>query len=320
MRDFYARHKRAITVTACVAVFVLFAASVILAIFIGGEFSSTDDGVKVAGIMRFNTRAYSTAYFDGDKFSFNTAESSLYCIYQDPETKQVQTLDELAPADYGFRVNGKGKIYNDPGDIKMTKDVEFVSVVYKKYPSLHLDIPTHVYKGYDSAALVADFVMEAENADVYKSNVRLTDEAKRPFTTFGDTKATLCSGGHALRNFQANDMRVEFIFACSEETDAELTVMVCKRPGDRKALEEYYDFTINGSDNGLISGTRIPAAKSGYFEPFEITEFVHLQKGVNIITFSSGTSIGKTNPVNLDGIRVLADKPIICGVDALTEF
>lgn len=320
MQEFYVKHKKAIIVIASVAVSVLFVASLLLTIFIGGEFSSSDDGVQVAGTMRFNTRACSTAYLEGEKFSFNVTESSLYCIYQDPETKEVESLDELDPADYGFRVNGKGKIYGRPDDIKMSQNVEFVSVVFKKYPSLHLDIPVHVYKGYDRAKLVNELVLEAENADLYKSNVLLTDEAKKPFTTFGDASAAQCSGGHALRNFKSNDMRVEFIFACSEETDAELTVMVCKRPDDNKALNKYYDFAINGADDELISGTRIPAAKRGYFEPYEITEFVHLNKGVNIITFASGSSTGKTNPANLDGIRLLTDKPIICGADALIDF
>lgn len=318
LNEFITKNKKVITIAASVALAVLFVGSILLAIFVGGEFNSTDEGVKVSGTIRFNTRAYSTAYLSGDKFAFDTQASSLNCMYIDPESNELVQEDEIAAEDYGFRVNGKGQIYDNPGDIIMNKDVEFISVVLKKYPSLRTDIPVKIYKSYSEEKLTAAFTYEAEDAEVYKNGVLLGEEAKMNFSTVGDANGANCSGGACLRNFQSNDMKVEFKIVCSEAAYVDLTVIVCRRP-DTKTLSQYYNFTINGKEFEPISGTRIPSG-TGYFTPFEITEQVVFQKGINVITFESGKSIEKVNPANLDAIKLLTDKPVLGGLDALIEY
>lgn len=324
---FLQNHKKSATIVISITLAVLFAASVLLCIFLGDEFKLSEAENKVMGLMRFNKGVYSTYYFVGEQFSYDTENSSILCIVKDPEKDGEIVKDEdLHPKYYGFRINGEGKVYDKPSEVIMNSDVKFVSVTHKKYTSLHIDVPVKVYSSFDESRLTDVFTYEAEDADLYKDEVLLSAEDKKslpdvvePFiSSVGTVKGENCSGGACLRSFKSNEMRVVFEFFCKESTQAELTVVICKRPNESKKLSAYYDFTLNGEEVEDISGASIEQASSkNYFESFEIKATVNLKRGINSIIFQSGSSIGKKNPANLDAIRLSAPSAVLGSMDLL---
>ena len=79
-KGFYESKKKPIIAIGSSALAVLFVASVVIAVFCGGEFTKKDEKKKeVKGLLQIVNASYSVSYLDGDSFSFDkqTAEISL---------------------------------------------------------------------------------------------------------------------------------------------------------------------------------------------------------------------------------------------------
>ena len=206
--------------------------------------------------------------------------------------------------------------------IKATKDMGTVYLVSKRYQDLMLPLDIEVLNGkLDETGLVNSQLMEAEKADVYLDDELLTEEdlATKPdeHKPFDSSKGTTvagedCSGGACLRSFGSNNMKVDFLLVSSKAVDVELTIKVCKRPKAGQ-FDSVYKFTVNGVAYEEISSQEIPAGSSGqYYEPYDMEKVtVHIQRGVNHLTFASGSSVGTSSPVNLDGILVTSTETVL---------
>ena len=206
--------------------------------------------------------------------------------------------------------------------IKATKDMGTVYLVSKRYQDLMLPLDIEVLNGkLDETGLVNSQLMEAEKADVYLDDELLTEEdlATKPDENkpFDSSKGTTvagedCSGGACLRSFGSNNMKVDFLLVSSKAVDVELTIKVCKRPKAGQ-FDSFYKFTVNGVAYEEISSQEIPAGSSGqYYEPYDMEKVtVHIQRGVNHLTFASGSSVGTSSPVNLDGILVTSTENVL---------
>lgn len=206
--------------------------------------------------------------------------------------------------------------------IKATKDMGTVYLVSKRYQDLMLPLDIEVLNGkLDETGLVNSQLMEAEKADVYLDDELLTEEdlATKPDENkpFDSSKGTTvagedCSGGACLRSFGSNNMKVDFLLVSSKAVDVELTIKVCKRPKAGQ-FDSFYKFTVNGVAYEEISSQEIPAGSSGqYYEPYDMEKVtIHIQRGVNHLTFASGSSVGTSSPVNLDGILVTSTENVL---------
>lgn len=207
-------------------------------------------------------------------------------------------------------------------DIQITKDMGTVYLVSKRYQDLMLPLDIDVIDGkLDETTLTNSQLMEAEKANVYLNDELLTEsqmatkpDSNKPFdSSKGDTIAgENCSGGACLRSFGSNNMKVEFLLVSSKAVDVELTIKVCKRPNEGQ-FDSFYKFTVNGVAYDDISEQDIPAGPTGqYYEPYDMEKVsVHIQRGINYLTFQSGSSAGTSSPVNLDGILVTSTENVL---------
>ena len=325
IKKFWNENQKIIKIVTSIVLSVAFVGTLLLSVFIGGEFGKTEQKGEVVGLMRFNQAFYDTNYFVGDTFSFDTEESHIFFAVKDPEKGDaVEKTEDLHPREYGFQINGEGEIYEKPADIVMNTEIHSVFIVSKKYPSLRIEIPVNVYGSIDQSLLVSDFLYEAEDADLYQDNVLLSAEEKatrpeadKPFLSSAGTKdGEACSGGACLRNFQKRNMKVVFEFVCSEDITAELSVLVCMRTTE-KTLGGYFDIALNGVALEELSDMVVPKG-SGYFTPYAVPSVtVQLKRGLNTFTLESGATVGKNNPCNLDGIRLTAEKAALGDKSAL---
>ena len=307
---------------------ISFVGSMVLAVFIGGELKSlagTDDVVK--GLLRIIEFKYETSYIVGDKFIFDKEKSKIMLLAKDPLIENIVNIDDLPGSEYGFSINGEGKIFDEASSITITEDVRSIAVVSKKYPSIKAIIEITVAKAPKQESLVTQLLCEAENAKLYQDNILLTNEDKatkpdteKPFNSSKGliTDGELCSGGAVLRNFQSRNMKVEFEFISLETTQINLLIMCCKRPTSQ-VFGENYLVTVNGKTVPEIDSQVVPAG-SGYFEQYSLEAVtINVVRGINRIVFESGAVVGKSNPVNLDAIKLIADNAILSGLDVVEQ-
>ena len=326
-RTFAATHKKMLIAIVSAVLGLLFVLSILLSIFAGGEFSSGDADTGTKGIIRLNDTTYDTSYFAGDKFSFDKENASITLVAKDNVLDKVVRVDNLPAPEYGFMVNGQGDIIYEPDQITMTQDVKTIDVVSKVYPDVRETIDVSVYGALDADKLTDTVKIEAEDADLYRDGKLLTQEekatqpsAESPFFANVGNPGTgydpeLLSGGNCLRNFQKNDMRVDFMIASSENATVELTISVCMRTS-AQTFGSCYAFELNGQTVTAADNINVPKG-SGFFTPYDIKIDIELVRGINTLSFSSGNSIGKNNPFNFDAISVTADRAIIAGMDAV---
>lgn len=322
VKEIWSNHKKTVVIIVSVVLALCFIGSVLLAVFVGGEFSVAKDTNEVKGLLQLEEASYMTDYLAGDKFVFDKEQSHLRLIAKDPLIDNIVRVDDLPASEYGFKVEG-GAICDNAEDIVLSADVKNVSVVSKYYPNLKVDIPVNVVS-LDGVELKKQVLIEAEAAKLYNSGTFVTNEEKetlpeadKPYnSSFGDAQGTDCSGGACLRNLATRNMRVQFEIVCTEETDVSLVIKYCSRP-DGKTFGEYYRIRLNGVTNAEISAIQTPKAAAGtYFTPVDADAVtIRLKKGINILTFESGPSVGTQNPVNLDALLFVCDKAVI-GVSA----
>lgn len=287
--------RNVLKVVLAVVVGLLFVGSILLAVFIGGEFAPEANAVSTKGLIRLTDACYDTSYIEGDKFVFDKESSSVMLVAKDMslgENGQVVKVDDLPAQEYGFKVNGDGDIIYDPAQIIVTKDVHTIDIVSKQYPDVTLPLDITVYGGIDTSKLAQSVTLEAENADLYTSGGELLSQedkkvlpdTNKPYlSNEGDTKDGLsCSGGACIRNFSVG-MKMDFIFASAVSGTYDLTIKCCSRPS-ATAFDSGVTMTVNG--NKQQTGVTVPAG-DGYFTPYEFTIQINVVRGLNTISFES---------------------------------
>ena len=80
---------------------------------------------------------------------------------------------------------------------------------------------------------------------------------------------------------------------------------------DGKTFGEYYKVKLNGREDKTIAAIKTEVGED-YFTPADLqTVTLKLVRGVNVITFESGTNVGTQNPANLDAITLTCDKAVL---------
>lgn len=147
VKEFWTKNQKVLTIVLAAVLAVLFIGSILLAVFIGGEFTQEEEApVTTKGKLSFVSADYKTVYEDGEEFDFGTTEVQV--IAKIPEETEI-FRDTLYADEYGFMVNGEGEVYLDASEIIMTKDVTTISVVWVEYPNIKSDISVKVGTGAD---------------------------------------------------------------------------------------------------------------------------------------------------------------------------
>ena len=318
---FWSKNKKILTIVISALLAVCFIGSVLLAVFIGGEFSPEDAGVKAKGMMQFIKTDYETVYVVGDKFDFKRENTQINLIAKAAGRDGIIEIENMQS--YGFKVNGEGDIIHDASSITMTENVTAISVVSKEFPTISVDIPVRVVS-LDGIEFKDTLTLEEQDAELYKDDTLLNwykdgpeydatdvqpDDARRYLASNRSKGAEgqLCSGENCFFDFQTSKMEIKYEIFCFETTQVELQIMVCKRPTGGK-FGGYYDFTINGEAVEEVADITVPAGPSGqYFEPYTLeTVTITLRRGSNVFSFAN-----HANPVNFDAIKLTASSNVL---------
>ena len=324
VKDFLVSHLTLVKTIAIALLALLFAGSVLIAVFAGGEFATKDEATGIKGIMRLTEAKYSSSYFAGDRFSFDKENSEIMLMAKDPAIENVVRIDDLPAPEYGFRITGQEEIYTNASDIIMSENITSIDVGSVRYPTVFSSLNVSVIGAIDESMLVSETTLEAETANLYKDGELLTQEQKatlpdadKPYLSNvgseGIIKGQDCSGGACLRNFSSG-MKIEFEFISTESTEIELEILVCKRPKE-SAFDDGYVMKLNG--NEFTTGQTIPSGGSGnYFTPYTMPGIsIQVQRGLNVLTFE----YNQTSPHNFDAIILHADGAILAGVGAISD-
>jgi hypothetical protein len=310
--------------------FVCFVGSVAWAVFSGDEFKTITKEDPTKGLMKINVGFYSQTYLAGDTFVFDKEGSEISLVAKDPRDPDLVRVDDLPPYEYGFLINGEGAIIEDPSEIVMTTDITKISVVSIDYPDLRVDIPVNVISELDASKLVNNLVLEAESAKIYQNGVLLSKNdmetlpnPKQPYSGIAGSDPAKdpvaegsWSGGNILRNLEGNDMEVRMEILAAEECDVQLEIVVCMRR-DSKTFGEYYAFTLNGEHIEALDNSIIPKdPANGYYATYTIPAVtVHLDKGINVLSFKCGDYVNIASTVNLDVVRIIAEESVLVGCE-----
>lgn len=320
-----AKKTKIVKIAVSCALALCLAGSFLAAIFSGGEILQAAQPDKVKGLMRMVEADYSTSYLTGDKFEFDKENSKIMLLAKDPALEDIVRVERLPASEYGFMVNGKGKMIYNPSEITMDASVKTVDVVSRVYPDVRATIDVSVLGSIDEEQLVNGFVYEAEHANVYKDDVLLTEEqlensavdgksflSDRGIDPIKQEFADKLSGGICLRNFQTTNMKAEFEIICSEETEIDLEVWICMRK-QAGTFGSWYTTKLNGKELTVLNDVEVPADPAGqYFNSHHMAPVkITLKRGLNVLTFESGNGINKPNPANLDAIKLTCEKSVL---------
>ncbi len=145
LKNFWESNRKVLMIVIVSVLSVCFVASIILAVFIGGEFMPDEESASVKGVLKITEEGFATNYIENDAFSFDTTNTKIQLLAKDPAKEDVVNIPELPAGSYGFKVNGEGEIIDDPSTITVTNEITLVSVVSKEYPTLSVDIPIRVF-------------------------------------------------------------------------------------------------------------------------------------------------------------------------------
>lgn len=145
LKDFWSQNQKWLKIVLPSVLALVFIGSILLAVFGGGEFAQSDGGVAtVKGLLRIQQAEYTTEYSVGDTFVFDDETCVISLIAKDPAITKTVKIDNLPRSEFAFMVNGTGTVYENPSDIIIGADVEYVSVVSTYYTNLKTDIPITV--------------------------------------------------------------------------------------------------------------------------------------------------------------------------------
>lgn len=152
LKSIWENNRKTVIIAVSSVLAALFIGSILLAIFVGGEFKKEEViTYDVRGSINIvKPGVYKTDYELGDAFEFDKSKNTVTLIYQynDEEDhsgeygegNKYASVDNLDGDDYGFLINGKGDLYNDADAIRITEDVKYISVAWVKYPHIKVDI------------------------------------------------------------------------------------------------------------------------------------------------------------------------------------
>lgn len=156
LKSVWGKNRKTMIIVIAFVLSALFIGSLLLAIFIGGEFKK-DEVITytVKGAMGIEKPGvYKTEYKVGDSFEFDKSKNTVTLIYQYndeadhsdeyDEGKTYATVAGLDGGDYGFLINGKGDLYDEADEIIITTDVKYISVAWALYPHIKVNIAIKV--------------------------------------------------------------------------------------------------------------------------------------------------------------------------------
>lgn len=95
-KGFYESKKKPIIAIGSSVLAVLFVASVVIAVFCGGEFTKKDEKKKeVKGLLQIVNASYSVSYLDGDSFSFDKQTAEISLVARDPAFTETVKIPKL---------------------------------------------------------------------------------------------------------------------------------------------------------------------------------------------------------------------------------
>jgi len=328
-KNFYSKHRKTVNLTSGLVLAALFVGSICLSIFSGGELLHMNDGSSssdVKGVMKLTSASYNTSYITGDSFVFDKDSAVIQLLVKDPSLDSVVDIENLPPEDYGFMINGEGEFYEDASSVIMGQGIDSVYVVSKDYQTVGVEIPVTVYKSIDTSLLIDDYLMEAEDADLYDAAGNLlTDEQKatepndnKPYRSDeGQTPAGEdCSGGACLRNLTVG-MYTAFDFVSSTSGTVTMNLGICERP-KAVTLDNVDSIDVNGKL--ITTGATIPASSDGgYFTNYVVHDIsISVVRGFNKVVITDKNS--SEGIPNLDYVEFKASEATIGPKNALEEY
>ncbi len=216
----------------------------------------------------------------------------------------------------------------DPAEIIMEKNMGTVYLVSKRYSDLRYPLSTKVYSALTEENLTNDVTLEAESADLYQDDKLLSYEekvSKSLLSNVGNNplseeQAAKLSQGACLRNFNANNMKVDFIVPASKDCEVTIEVDFCARPKGG-LFSSFFQVSVNDEACEPINNQNVPDGEAKqYFNPAKLTPVaISLKEGFNHITFVSGAKVGTGSPFNLDAIHLTASDDCISSLAALEK-
>ena len=319
-----------IKVIISIVLFICFVGSVAWSVFSGDEFKTIAKEDPTKGLMKINVGLYSQTYLAGDTFVFDKEGSVVSLVAKDPRDPDLVRVDDLPSYEYGFLINGEGAIIEDPSEIVMTTDITKITVVSIDYPDLQVDIPVNVISELDSSKLVNNLVLEAESAKIYQNGVLLSNKdietlpnPKQPYSGIAGSDPAKdpvaegsWSGGNILRSLEGNDMEIRMEILAAEECDVQLEIVVCMCR-DARAFGEFFAFTVNGERIKDLDNSAIPQDPAkGYYATYTIPAVtVHLDKGINVLSFKCGEYVNIAKTINIDAVRIVAEDAVLTVVE-----
>jgi hypothetical protein len=313
-----------------IVLFICFVGSVAWSVFSGDEFKTIAKEDPTKGLMKINVGLYSQTYLAGDTFVFDKEGSVVSLVAKDPRDPDLVRVDDLPSYEYGFLINGEGTIIVDPSEIVMTPDIEKITVVSIDYPDLQVDIPVNVISELDSSKLVNNLVLEAESAKIYQNGVLLSNKdletlpnPKQPYSGIAGSDPAKdpvaegsWSGGNILRSLEGNNMEIRMEILAAEECDVQLEIVVCMCR-DPRVFGEYFAFTVNGERISALDNSAIPKDPAkGYYATYTIPAVtVHLDKGINLLSFKCGEYVNISKTINIDAVRITANAAVLTGAE-----
>lgn len=220
--------------------------------------------------------------------------------------------------------------HKDPSEITMDAFMNEIYVVSDMYQDLKSPLSIQVIDGIiEESKLTDNITFEAEQANIYKDGILLSEEelgsmpdTQKPFLSnkgespLEPSVSEKLSGGACLRNFQSYNMKLDFTIVTSQACESLLTIQYCNRKESKK-FGSYFKVLVNGDayeeidEQSTIKGT-------DFFTPRQLAPVkIQLNKGLNHISFESGTDVSRLNPVNLDAIFLKTEAKSIGTMDAV---
>ena len=316
LKSFWDKNQKWLKIVIAAVLALCFVGSIILSVFIGGEFKPVEQVKTVKGKMVLVEAVYSTNYVDGDTFEFDKDKTTISLMAKDPDKTEAVKIDKLDNDSYGFCVNGEGDIIDEASDIKMNTLITTISVVSKDYPALKIDIPVTVVS-MTNTTFSSILTLEAEEAKLYDNGKLLTDEekatkpsAEKPYISSEGTspaEGVECSGDACIRSLGTNNVTISFEVVCSEEATVKMNILICRRPKDQ-LFGQSFELKVNDAVVSSADNINVPASSGGYFTSYTMEEIeIQLHSGVNVISFVNKMN----NPGNLDAIILTANADII---------
>ena len=173
-------------------------------------------------------------------------------------------------------------------------------------------------------------MLEAESSKIYQNGVLLSKNdietmpnPKQPYSGIAGSDPAKdpvaegsWSGGNILRSLDGNDMEIRMEILCEKECDVQLEIVVCMGRGS-KTFGEFFNFTINGERVKTLDNSVIPKdPANGYYATYTIPAVtVHLDKGINVLSFKCGDYVNIASTINLDAVRIIAEEAVLVGCE-----